>query len=125
MTNYAGKKISVLYLDDERACLNLFSETFADECEVRTATTYAEALRALAEERFDVVISDECMPDVQGSDFLREVALVSSESCRVLLSGAVTVGQVLPSLGSGAVEFFLPKPWNISLFRQVFERVGV
>jgi two-component system, sensor histidine kinase and response regulator len=119
-----GPKISVLYLDDEPVCLELFGETFGGECDVRTASTREEALRALAEARFDVVISDQRMPGATGTDFLREVGRAAPGSLRVLLSGAVAVGQVLPALSSGAVEFFVPKPWSVQHLRQVFERIA-
>lgn len=120
-----GRKISVLYLDDERACRELFGETFVGECEVRTVSTREEALGALAERRFDVVISDELMPGVSGSDFLREVGRSAPGSLRVLTSGAYALGQVLPAFAGGAVEFFVPKPWSAPQMRRVFERVGV
>ena len=43
-------KRTILYFDDEAACLNLFRETFGDEYEVRIATTLAEAWRMLDEQ---------------------------------------------------------------------------
>lgn len=125
MGNYGQQKISVLYLDDEHACLELFDETFADECHVRTASTREEALSAIAEGAFDVVISDESMPGMSGIDFLSEVGRTAPGCLRVLTSGAIAFGAVLPSFYGGAVEFFVPKPWSAPHFRQVFERVGV
>ena len=119
------KKISVLYLDDERVCLEVFGETFSAECEVLTVSTREEAFHALAESKFDVVISDERMPGTTGIDFLTEVGRAAPASLRVLMSGAVAVGQVLPALTSGAVEVFVPKPWSVPQLRQVFERAGV
>ncbi len=125
MMNYVCEKLSVLYLDDEEVCLRLFNAAFAGEWEVRTASTRDEALRALAERGYDVVISDEVMPDFRGSDFLREVENKYPGSRRMLLSGAACVGQVLPALSMGAVEFFLPKPWSPGLIRQAIERAGL
>jgi DNA-binding NtrC family response regulator len=120
-----NEKLSILYFDDEPACLDVFSETFAAEHEVRTAATLAEARRALAETSFDVVISDQLMPEISGSAFLREIARTHPRSLRVMLTGGVSVGAMLGEIGDGVVKHFVPKPWSASTMRQVFERASM
>jgi DNA-binding NtrC family response regulator len=116
------ERLSILYFDDEPACLAVFRETFAAEYEVRTAATLDEARRALAEGSFDVVISDQLMPEISGAAFLREIARTSPRSLRVMLTGGVSVGAMLGELGEGVVRHFVPKPWSASTLRQLFER---
>jgi len=116
------QRLTILYFDDEPACLSVFSETFAAEHEVRTVATLGEARRALAENSFDLVISDQVMPEVSGAAFLREVARTHPQSLRVLLTGGVSVGAVLGEIGDGVVKHFVPKPWSAATLRQVFER---
>ena len=119
------EKLSILYFDDEPACLDVFSETFAAEHDVRTAVTLDEARRALADHSFDVVISDQIMPEISGAAFLREIARTNPRSLRVMLTGGVSVGAMLGEIGDGVVEHFVPKPWSASTMRQLFERASL
>lgn len=115
-------RASILYLDDERMCLDVFRATFGDEFQVRTAQTAAEARRALASEGpFDVIISDQFMPELDGVTFLGEAAAASPESYRVLLTGSVGVGDCLRAIASGVVQLFISKPWNDEHLRRVLE----
>ncbi len=115
-------KRSVLYLDDEACCLDLFREVFAGEYDVRTASTPAEARRMLAERPADVVISDQTMPDTTGKVFLAEVAAAYPSTYRVLLTGSITVGDAIHEIGVGVVHAFVSKPWGKEDLNRVLER---
>lgn len=67
-------KRSIVYLDDDPGCLDVFEQTLNDEYEVRTATTPDEARRMLTERVANIIVSDQSMPAIKGEDFLREVA---------------------------------------------------
>lgn len=117
-------KPSVLYLDDERGCLDVFRETFGREYDVRTAASASEALRMLAERPADVIISDQMMPETSGKEFLRIVASLYPASYRVLLTGALTVGHALEEVGAGVVQAFVVKPWTEAEMLNVLERAA-
>lgn len=104
--------------------MELFREMFGSEYDVRTATTLAEARRELEGCPVEIVISDQRMPEIEGTEFLREVARLCPESFRVLLTGQISVGQVMPEVGSGVIHLFLPKPWTESEMRSAFERAS-
>ena len=114
-------KRTILYLDDDAACLNLLRDTLGDDYEVRTAPTHAEAHCLLSLSRADIVISDQVMPDVKGTEFLREVAEQYPESFRVLLTGGDTVGNLLREISSGVINLFITKPWTLQDMRQMLE----
>ena len=118
-----GKR-RILYLDDEAACLRLFVGMLGESYEVRTAQTLAQARAMLAERPAEIVISDQLMPEMEGTDFLREVAEKYPASCRVLLTGTVTLGHVILKVGSGLIQFFLTKPWTEQEMRGLLERAG-
>ena len=116
-------KTSILYLDDEPEVLSVFLDTFGLEYDVTTAATAAEARRALLERPADIVISDQAMPDILGTEFLTEVARDYPQAFRVMLTGSMTVGGALPEIGSGVVQLFVAKPWDPAGMRRMLERV--
>ena len=121
----AKVKRTIVYLDDESGCLNVFRETFGGEYDVRTATTPAEARRMLAERSADIVISDQTMPGIKGTDFLSEVAALHPSSYRVLLTGSIHLVEVIPEVSAGLIHLFVPKPWTTELMRQMLERASL
>lgn len=118
-------KTSIVYLDDEPAVLEVFRDAFAGEYDVRVTETPAEAHRMLAERQADIVISDQVMPDISGMEFLAEVARDYPQSCRVMLTGSMLVGEAVPELSSGAVHFFVAKPWSYAGMLEVLERASL
>jgi response regulator RpfG family c-di-GMP phosphodiesterase len=117
-------KLTVLYLDDEPICLDVFSETFRREYDVRVAASADQAWRLLAERPADIVISDQKMPGVKGTDFLGQVAARYPTSYRVLLTGSIPLVSVLPEVGAGLIHLFVPKPWTEADMRRMLERAG-
>jgi response regulator RpfG family c-di-GMP phosphodiesterase len=115
-------KRTIFYIDDEAVCLDIFQKVFSDKYDVRTAVTLDEARRMLAECPADIVISDQSMPEIKGTDFLREVAATYPSSYRVLLTGSIHAGGVIREVGSGLIHQFIPKPWTEHDMRQMFER---
>ncbi|PYS51798.1 MAG: hypothetical protein DMF68_03085 [Acidobacteria bacterium] len=119
------RKTSILYLDDEQACLDVFRQLFEDEYDVRTVSTLKDAREALDKERFDIVISDQQMPEIDGLTFLREVASAHPESFRMMLTGSIGVGEVIREVGAGVIHLFVTKPWIEHSMRQALERANM
>lgn len=117
-------RVIILYLDDDATQLEVFRELFADRYDVRTAVTPGEARAVFAGCAPDIIISDQRMPEIEGTEFLREAARRCPESFRVLLTGALTVGSVLPEVTSGVINLFLPKPWTSAEMDDALERAA-
>lgn len=118
-------KTSILYLDDEPEVLAVFRDMFGREYDVTTTATAAEARRALSERPADIVISDQAMPDILGTEFLAEVARDYPQTFRVMLTGSMTVGGALPEIGNGVVQLFIAKPWDSAGMRRMLERAAL
>lgn len=65
---------SVLIVDDEVALARVFSRGLASQFDVRVATTGREALRLLRLERFDAVVCDLQLGDINGRDLFRTIS---------------------------------------------------
>jgi DNA-binding NtrC family response regulator len=118
------KKCSILYLDDEQKLLDIFEEMFGDSYDVKTASTASEARRILAECAVDIIISDQLMPEIEGTEFLREAATTCPDSFRIMLTGHAGVGQMLPEISSGIIQLFIVKPWKEEQMGQLLERAA-
>jgi DNA-binding NtrC family response regulator len=118
-------KASIFYLDDEEVLLNLFNEVFGEEYEVRTTSILEEARKMLEERASDIIISDQKMPEIKGTDFLREIARLYPKSYRILLTGNIGLIEVAGEIGEGIIQTYLPKPWTEGQMREVFERAIV
>ena len=116
------QKRTIFYFDDEAACVEVFAEIFGDDFDVRTAMTLSDARRMLAERPADVVISDQRMPEIDGSDFLREVAEILPSSYRVMLTGSAMISDVIYEISTGTVNLFVAKPWTEQNMRQMLNR---
>ena len=114
-------KTSILYFDDEADLLNVFRATFARDYDVLTALTLYEARQALSRCP-DVIISDLSMPEISGTDFLREAMSVCPASFRILLTGHVGVFDVVREVTSGVVQVYIAKPWDEAGVRRALER---
>jgi DNA-binding NtrC family response regulator len=115
-------KPTILYLDDDVRCLDVFLEMFEDDYDVRVARTHAEARRALAGQSFDIVVSDQFMPDGNGIEFLREVAAAQPTAFRILLTGGTHIGALLGEIATGVIQLFATKPWSEQSMREKLER---
>jgi DNA-binding NtrC family response regulator len=116
---------AILYLDDETVLLDIFRDMFSDEYEVFIASTAREALDLLSEHEVDIVISDQSMPDMSGTEFLCEVAQKYSRSFRIMLTGEMLIGEAIPELSSGIVHVFITKPWQEDDLRRTLERASL
>ncbi|HLL72760.1 MAG TPA: response regulator [Pyrinomonadaceae bacterium] len=117
-------KHSVFYFDDDATLLDIFQEMFEDEYDVSTATTLEAARRMLSECAADIIITDQSMPEISGSQFLREAVEKCPDSFRIMLTGYSVVGDVFGEVTSGLINIFIVKPWKEEQMRQALERGG-
>lgn len=118
-------KTTVLYFDDERTCLDVFTACFGNDYDVQTVSTLAAAHHALSERKFDIVISDQLMSEIDGLTFLRKVAFTQPETYRLMLTGSIGVGEVIREVGAGIIHLFVTKPWTEADMRQALERGSI
>ncbi|PKO34365.1 MAG: response regulator [Betaproteobacteria bacterium HGW-Betaproteobacteria-7] len=109
----AEKKGRILCVDDEPNILRSLSWLLQREFEVFTANGGEEGLALVAAHDFDVVISDQRMPGMMGSEFLREVRKLSPRSMRIMLTGYSDLQAMLRSVNDSEVFRFISKPWKI------------
>jgi len=104
---------TVLVVDDDADTLSALHRLFRrDNYRVLTASSPAEAFELLALYRVQVVMCDQRMPVMSGTEFLSKVKEMYPDTMRIILSGYTGVQTVLDSINRGAIYKFYTKPWN-------------
>lgn len=102
----------VLCVDDEPGLLRSLRWLLRGQYEVAVASSGFDGLALLGAENFDVVISDQRMPGMTGTEFLERAKQVSPRSIRLLLTGYSDFNAVLSSVNDSEVFRFISKPWD-------------
>ena len=108
----AGKKISVLYVDDEENNLFSFKAVFRVKYQVYTAISGDEALKIMGEKPIEIIITDQRMPNMTGVEFLEKVIEKFPDPMRILLTGYADMNAVVDAVNKGKIFHYLSKPWN-------------
>lgn len=105
---------SVLVVDDEANVASSISRLLQDHgYTVLTADDGESALSLLAEQdNISVIISDQRMPKMTGSELLATVASEYPEVKRILLTGYADFESVRDAVNHGRIFRFLMKPWD-------------
>jgi CheY-like chemotaxis protein len=104
---------TVLVVDDDVGTLGALHRLLRrDNYRVLTAATPTEAFELLAQYRVQVVMCDQRVPGMSGTEFLSRVKEMYPHTMRIILSGPTGVQTVLDSINRGAVYKFYTKPWT-------------
>lgn len=103
----------ILIIDDQPEMIEILKELLARESyHVLTAMSAEEGLRLLEKEFVDIIISDERMPGMQGSEFFGIVRKRYPETVRIILTGYASVESAMRAINEGEIFRFLVKPIN-------------
>ncbi len=118
-------KKNILFVDDDPNVLDglrRMLHPMRKEWEMAFAPGGEQALAALAEKRFDVVVSDMRMPGMDGAQLLTEVMRRYPETVRIALSGHSERDLLLRAVGP--THQYLAKPCDPELLKSVVARAG-
>ena len=109
----------VLFVDDEERILSSLRALFRQDVEVHTTTDAHEALKWLGESRFHVIVSDQRMPIMMGTELLSRARAVAPSTVRILLTGYSDLAAMIGSINESEVYRFASKPWNGQELREL------
>lgn len=105
-----SEKGRILVVEDDEFVCNSLKWLLVDEgYDVEVTTDGREALKLVAGEPFDLVITDLMMPEVGGLDVLKRVKETSGDTSVIVLTGYGTTEAAVSALEEGAFDF-LTKP---------------
>ncbi|MEG3158316.1 EAL domain-containing protein [Lysobacter zhanggongensis] len=110
---------TLLLLDDEENVLRSLVRLFRrDGYTILTANSVRQAFDLLASNTVQVIVSDQRMPDMSGTEFLGRVRDLHPDTIRMVLSGYTDVTTITEAINRGAIYRFLTKPWNDEELRE-------
>ncbi len=110
--NLDYKAYPLLYVDDEPCALETLQRQFKHEFTILTAASGEKGLEILAEREVAVVLSDQRMPDMAGTQFLGRVRAEHPETVRMLLTAYSDIESVVDAINLGNVCRYLTKPYE-------------
>ncbi|MGB3692346.1 MAG: response regulator [Spirulinaceae cyanobacterium] len=117
-----GKKPKMLVVDDEPDNLDLLYRTFRRSFQVYKANSGVEALEVLSNQgEVAVIISDQRMPEMKGTEFLSKTVPQFPDTMRIILTGFSDVEDLVDAINSGQVYKYITKPWDPQTLRLVVQ----
>ena len=103
----------VLLVDDDPNLLSSLQRSLrSKDYQICCATSAEMALRILKVEPIDLIVSDQQMPGLSGTEFLAEVQRRFPDTVRFMLTGNATLDVAIKAINKGAISRFFVKPCN-------------
>nr|WP_298145590.1 response regulator [uncultured Pseudomonas sp.] len=109
---------TLLLVDDESHILTSLQRLLQqDGYQVLSARSAAEGFELLALHSVQVVLCDQRMPGMNGTEFLDRIKSLYPDTLRIILSGYTDLHSVLEAINRGSIYRFYTKPWDSDTLR--------
>lgn len=106
-------KIKILLVDDEQCIINALRRALInEEFEIQSTTNSQDALKLISSNKFDVVLCDQKMTGLQGTDILDYCKRISPDTIRILMTGYADVNVMADAINKCRIHYYISKPWN-------------
>lgn len=108
----ADNKPRILLVDDEERILRSLGMLLRMQYQVFATSDGHEALAILKREKIHVLISDQRMPVMTGTELLRQAREIAPDTIRILLTGYADADSALDAVNEGEIFRYINKPWG-------------
>lgn len=117
------EKLKLMVVDDEPDNLDLLYRTFWRSFKVYKANDAHEALAILDQVgEMAVIISDQRMPEINGTELFSRTVERFPDTIRILLTGFTDVEDLVDAINSGQVFKYITKPWKPDQLKALVEQ---
>ncbi len=122
----------IICVDDEPNVVTTLREQllkyFGETHEIEIATSGDEAWDMIQEilksgGSIEVIITDQVMPGLKGSELLEKVNSILPDTIKILLTGQAGLQDTIEAINKGGLNFFVEKPWDIEDLHKHIERL--
>ena len=112
----------VIVVDDEPDILKLFRFSYGDDFEVATAESGANALELLERTDAAVIVADQRMPSMSGTELLARSMDIRPDAVRIVLTGYTDIAALIDAVNSSRIYRYVTKPWSDDELRLTLRR---
>jgi len=107
-------RAKVLFVDDEENILKSLKRLLMDEeIDIYTANSGELGLEVLRNTPgVDLIVSDQRMPGLTGSEFLRQSRDIVPDALRIMLTGYADINATIDAINKGGAFRYINKPWD-------------
>lgn len=117
-----SKKYSLLYVDDEATNLRVFKSNFRKFFNVYTTVNPREAIDILAENDIQVIVTDQRMPEMTGTELLERILPDYPDTIKIILTGFTDIEAIKDGINRCGIYKYITKPWNFEEMKGVLDR---
>lgn len=112
---------TILFVDDDINVVSALQRSLYKTYRVELALDANDALAAIAETPYALVVSDLQMPGMNGIELLTRIKDLSPETVRILLTGQPELEAAIDAVNQGSIFRFLRKPCPLELLTKTLE----
>src|SRR5690554_763403 len=116
-----GKKIKILYVDQEIYNLNAFKANFRTNYEIFLCQSESEGLKILKFNQIHVVITDQKMPSLIGIEFFKAFKSNYPEPVKIVVTAQRDIEVIKYAARSGLIFRYHEKPWSLEKLKDTIE----
>ncbi|MEO1436666.1 MAG: histidine kinase [Bacteroidota bacterium] len=121
MINTAEPPYQILYIDDEPQNLMLFKATFRRFYPIITANGAQEALEIMETTPCQIIISDQRMPYMSGTELLEAIKQKYPNTIRMIMTAFSDTQAMLDSINRGKIYHYITKPWDSNELKSIID----
>lgn len=107
------ENIKILIVDDEQNVTRALARSLSfEEYSIVTADNGLDALEFIKENKIDLIISDQRMPQMTGVEFLSKAWELYPDAVRILLTGYADFDVALQAINEAGIHKLVQKPWH-------------
>lgn len=112
--NPKNEKHTILLVDDEVNNLQLLRRTLRHDYNILTASNGREALEIIEGKGDEIalIVSDQKMPEMEGTEFLKRIAGNHPDIVKILLTGHLDVDAIVDSINDCNLYQYIVKPFD-------------
>ncbi len=113
----------IVVVDDDRGSLTEVNRLLGSDYRISVFSAPGEALESIRLEGCpDLVITDQRMPEMLGTEFLEELVKLHPESVSIIISGFTARHDLVSAINKARVFAYVAKPWRGKYLKETIER---
>ncbi|HEY5563654.1 MAG TPA: hybrid sensor histidine kinase/response regulator [Clostridiaceae bacterium] len=106
-------KGNLLIIDDEIEVSNTLKRVFHKDYVIHITQSPKAALSIMEKYNIGVILCDQRMPEMKGTEFFRKAKELYPDTIRILITGYSELNDAIMSINEGHIFRYITKPWNL------------